>query len=93
MYASYGRDWQPLSRDKVCGPNLLVNGILSMLSPIVNDRDVTRNTLRIWIAPAGVQHQPGPVSTRFRYRAESGFCPGTRPRRRIEHANQMDESP
>ena len=36
---------------KVCGPNLLVNGILSMLSPIVTDRDVTRNTLRIWIAP------------------------------------------
>ena len=50
VYASCGRDWQPRSRTKVCGPNLLVNGILSMLSPIVTDRDVTRNTLRIWIA-------------------------------------------
>ncbi|MCX5899008.1 MAG: NEW3 domain-containing protein, partial [Proteobacteria bacterium] len=50
VYAWCGRDWQPRSRNKVCGPNLLVNGILSMLSPIVTDRDVTRNTLRIWIA-------------------------------------------
>lgn len=59
VYASYARDWQPLARDKVCGPNLLVNGILSMLAPIVNNIDVTRNTLRLWIEPAACSVSPG----------------------------------
>jgi len=59
VYAACGRDWQPLTRDKVCGPNLLVNGILSMLSPVVNDVDVARNTLRVWIEPASCSISQG----------------------------------
>jgi hypothetical protein len=51
VYNSFARDWKPLTREKVCGPNLLVNGILSMLSPIINDIDVTRETLYLAVEP------------------------------------------
>jgi hypothetical protein len=50
-YNSFDRGWHPLTRDKICGPNLLVNGILSMLSPITNEIDVTRETLYLAVEP------------------------------------------
>jgi hypothetical protein len=49
IYATFAADWKPLTRDKLCEPNLMVNGIFSMLSPITSGVDVTRNTLQLWI--------------------------------------------
>jgi mannose/cellobiose epimerase-like protein (N-acyl-D-glucosamine 2-epimerase family) len=75
VYASYARDWKPSSRDKVCSPNLLVNGILSMLAPVVNDIDVTRNTLRLWITPAAASISRG-QSAPFSIAVQNqGFAP------------------
>ncbi|MEI6126928.1 MAG: hypothetical protein WCQ99_10305, partial [Pseudomonadota bacterium] len=51
-YVSFYRDWTPALREKICGPNLMIIGILSMMAPVVNDLDITRKTLKIWIEPA-----------------------------------------
>lgn len=49
VYISFERDWKPMMRDKICGPNLMVMGIMSMMAPVVNDMDVTRQLLKIWL--------------------------------------------
>ncbi len=51
VYASFTRDWTPTSRDKICGPNLIVGGIMSMIGPVAQGLDVTRNTRALWIDP------------------------------------------
>ena len=51
VYVSFGRDWEPTRTDKICGPNLMVGGILSMMAPVVSGRDVTRQTITLWIDP------------------------------------------
>jgi len=51
VYTEFARDWLPLSRDKVCGPNLLMSGIMSMFAPVIDGVPVMRNTLRIWADP------------------------------------------
>jgi hypothetical protein len=51
VYTEFSRDWNPLSRDKVCGPNLLMSGIMSMFSPLIDGVQVMRNTLKIWADP------------------------------------------
>ena len=51
VYLSYTRDWVPTVRDKICGPNLLVGGIMSMMAPVADGMDVTRQTLALWADP------------------------------------------
>jgi hypothetical protein len=51
VYVSFTRDWEPTLTDKICGANLMVGGILSMIAPVVDGMDVTRQTLAIWIDP------------------------------------------
>jgi hypothetical protein len=51
VYVSFRRDWEPIRTDKICGPNLMVGGILSMMAPVVSGTDVTRQTLALWIDP------------------------------------------
>ena len=51
VYLSYTRDWVPTVRDKICGPNLLVGGIMSMMAPVADGMDVTRQTLALWTDP------------------------------------------
>jgi mannose/cellobiose epimerase-like protein (N-acyl-D-glucosamine 2-epimerase family) len=51
-YLAFERDWQPAVRDKICGPNLMAGGILSMVAPVAKDMEVTRQTLGLWIEPA-----------------------------------------
>ena len=51
VYSSFERDWKPALRDKECGPNLMVMGIMSMMAPVVNDLAVTGKALGIWIDP------------------------------------------
>lgn len=51
VYTEFARDWLPLSRDKVCGPNLMMSGIMSMFAPVIDGVPVMRNTLRIWADP------------------------------------------
>jgi hypothetical protein len=51
VYVSYTRDWVPTVRDKICGPNLLVGGIMSMMAPVADGMDVTRQTLALWTDP------------------------------------------
>lgn len=51
VYVSFEKDWKPALRDKICGPNLMSMGILSMMTPVVNDVPVTRQTLSLWIDP------------------------------------------
>ena len=48
-YVSFDRDWQPAIRDKICGPNLMVMGIISMVGPVANGIDVTGQRLKIWV--------------------------------------------
>ena len=75
VYHSFSRDWQPLTREKVCGPNLLVNGILSMLSPITNNVDVTRETLYLAVEPHVSNIRCG-QSAQFTVTAQNqGFAP------------------
>ena len=50
-YASFTRDWVPTTRDKVCGPNLMLGGIMSMVGPVADGLDVTRETLALWLDP------------------------------------------
>ncbi len=58
-YVFFSRDWNPLSREKICGPNLLMGGIMSMFNPIIDDRAVTRNILKLWIDPPAQAIQNG----------------------------------
>ena len=51
VYVSFSRDWEPIIKDKICGPNLMVGGILSMMTPVVSGIDVTRQTLALWVDP------------------------------------------
>ena len=51
VYLSFSRDWEPTVTDKICGPNLMVGGILSMMAPVTSGMDVTRQTLALWIYP------------------------------------------
>jgi mannose/cellobiose epimerase-like protein (N-acyl-D-glucosamine 2-epimerase family) len=51
VYVSFTRDWTPTVRDKICGPNLIVGGIMSMIGPVAQGLDVTRNTHALWIDP------------------------------------------
>jgi hypothetical protein len=51
-YFSFTRDWVPTVREKVCGPNLMVGGIMSMVGPVADGLDVTRETLALWLNPA-----------------------------------------
>ncbi len=51
VYFSFSRDWKPTLTDKICGPNLMAGGILSMMAPVVSGVDVTRETLALWIDP------------------------------------------
>jgi mannose/cellobiose epimerase-like protein (N-acyl-D-glucosamine 2-epimerase family) len=51
VYVSFEPDWKPARREKVCGPNLMSMGILSMMTPVVNDVAVTRQTLCLWVDP------------------------------------------
>jgi mannose/cellobiose epimerase-like protein (N-acyl-D-glucosamine 2-epimerase family) len=51
VYASFTRNWEPVLRDKICSPNLMAGGILSMVAPVAGGTDVTRNTLKIWVDP------------------------------------------
>ena len=50
-YVAFDRDWQPTVSDKVCGPNLAVMGIMSMVGPVANGTDVSGELLRIWLEP------------------------------------------
>ena len=50
-YASFERNWQPLLREKICGPNLMIGGILSMAAPVAAGVEVARCPLRIWVDP------------------------------------------
>jgi mannose/cellobiose epimerase-like protein (N-acyl-D-glucosamine 2-epimerase family) len=50
-YFSFSRDWVPTVREKVCGPNLMVGGIMSMVGPVADGLDVTRETLSLWLDP------------------------------------------
>lgn len=51
VYTEFSRDWCPLTKEKVCGPNLLMSGLMSMFAPIIEGIQVTRNTLKIWVEP------------------------------------------
>ena len=51
VYTEFAQDWTPLSRDKVCGPNLTLGGLLSMFGPVIDGVPVMRNTLKIWADP------------------------------------------
>ena len=51
VYDSFTRDWTPTVRDKICGPNLMVGGIMSMMAPVAEGKDVTRQTLALWTDP------------------------------------------
>jgi hypothetical protein len=74
-YDSFSRDWKPLTREKLCGPNLLANGILSMLSPITSDIDVTRETLYLSVAPHAQNIRNG-QSAHFTVTVQNqGFAP------------------
>jgi mannose/cellobiose epimerase-like protein (N-acyl-D-glucosamine 2-epimerase family) len=74
-YNSFDRGWQPLTREKICGPNLLVNGILSMLSPITNNIDVTRETLYLAVEPQ-VRNIRNGQSAQFTVTVQNqGFAP------------------
>jgi mannose/cellobiose epimerase-like protein (N-acyl-D-glucosamine 2-epimerase family) len=64
VYVSFSRDWKPTLKDKICGPNLMVGGILSMMAPVVGGADVTRQTLVLWIDPPSQEIAKG-SSTRF----------------------------
>lgn len=50
-YASFTREWVPTTKDKVCGPNLMLGGIMSMVGPVADGLDVTRETLALWLDP------------------------------------------
>ena len=51
VYVSFTRNWEPTVKDKICGPNLMVGGILSMMAPVAGGMDVTRQTLALWVDP------------------------------------------
>lgn len=51
VYSAFDRSWQPICRDKECGLNLMGMGILNMIRPIVEDREVTRQPLCLWLEP------------------------------------------
>jgi len=75
VFHSFSPDWQPLTREKACGPNLLVNGILSMLSPIINNIDVTRETLYLSVEPLSQSIRCG-ESAQFTVTLQNqGFAP------------------
>ena len=59
VYLSFTRDWTPTVRDKICGPNLMAGGIMSMVSPVAQGMDVTRNTHALWINPPGQKIKAG----------------------------------
>jgi mannose/cellobiose epimerase-like protein (N-acyl-D-glucosamine 2-epimerase family) len=50
-YSSFSRDWKPTATDKICNPNLMAGGILSMMEAVASGMDVTRQTLVLWIDP------------------------------------------
>ncbi len=75
VFHRFSPDWLPLTREKVCSPNLLVNGILSMLSPIINHIDVTRETLYLSVEPLVRSIQRG-ESAQFNVTVQNqGFAP------------------
>lgn len=63
VYSSFSRDWQPISRDKICGPNLMIGGIMAMMEPVAADKEVTAQTLKIWLDP--IQQNAENSSARF----------------------------
>jgi hypothetical protein len=55
VFHSFTRNWEPTKRDKICGPNLMVGGIISMMAPVSSGRDVTAKPLGLWIDPPSQQ--------------------------------------
>lgn len=73
VYVSFERDWKPAQRDKICGPNMMIMGILSMMMPVANNMDVTAKTLKIWLDPPA-QEIAVNNSTRYRVTVQNqGF--------------------
>ncbi len=64
IYDSFEQDWTPATTVKLCGPNITIGGIISMMSPVVRGIDVTRQTLALWIDPQ-VQEIKKDCSARF----------------------------
>lgn len=52
VYVSFERDWTPTVRDKICGPNLMVGGILTMVGAVASGMQVAGQMLSLWIDPA-----------------------------------------
>jgi mannose/cellobiose epimerase-like protein (N-acyl-D-glucosamine 2-epimerase family) len=51
VYSSFDRSWTPTLTDKICEPNLMAGGILSMVQPVSEGLNVTRQALASWIEP------------------------------------------
>jgi hypothetical protein len=51
VYSCFTKDWTPTSKDKICRPNLMVGGILSMMEPVASGMHVAGQPFRIWIDP------------------------------------------
>ncbi len=73
VYTSFSRAWEPKLREKICGPNLMIGGIMSMVAPVAGGQDLTRQTLAMWIDPP-VQEIAGGCAGRLRVTVQNqGF--------------------